>query len=122
MYDKQMLSNPSDEFHHALSVYDKAIAEMTHVTYSRVSDSWLTELSAIFGERYLAELGVFDTQHGMLERIKFANRMFKAAHVARGINNEFFNTVERASDASSRVDDETLLEMNADLQGLISAV
>lgn len=122
MYDKQMLSNPSDEFHHALSVYDKAIAEMTHVTYSRVSDSWLTELSAIFGERYLAEVGVFDTQHGMLERIKFANRMFNTAHVARGINNAFFNTVERASDASSRVDDETLLEMNADLQGLISAV
>ena len=54
MYDKQMLSNPRDEFHHALSVYNKAIAEMTHVTYSRVSDSWLTELSAIFGERYLA--------------------------------------------------------------------
>jgi len=52
----------------------------------------------------------------MLERIKFANRMFNAAHVARGINNAFFNTVERASDASSRVDDETLLEMNADLQ------
>lgn len=122
MYEKQMLLNPNEEFHHALSVYDKAIAEMTHVMYRRASDSWLTELSAIFGERFLAELGVFHTHRTTFEQIKFANRMFNAAHVARGINNAFFNTVERASDASSRADDETLLEMNADLQGLISAV
>ena len=122
MYDRKMLRNNSAEFQHALSVYDKAVAEMTHETYTRISDDWLIELSAIFGERYLAELGVCAARGQDVDVVKKTNRMFNAAHVVRGINGAFYETVERSAERRRRVDDRTLAAMDVDLQALVANV
>ena len=103
-------------------MYDKAVAEMTHEAYTRISDDWLMELSAIFGEHYLAEIGVCAARGLAADVVKKTNRVFNAAHVARGINGAFYETVERSTGHWRRVDDRTLAEIDAGLQALVANV
>lgn len=119
MKNVTLLNLNTEKSNKILSVYDKSIAEITSVRYERISNSWLVDLSAVFGQRYLSELGFYDPTIISSHQINKINHLFNAVHRFRGIGEDFYYTVDRVTSPQWRVSDAELDEIYNDLQGYI---
>lgn len=102
----------------AAALYRKSVCKLVNKNYCAIDNDAHTELSAIFGEYWVAE----SRQLCDVKTLKFINNAFNYANFTLGIRGKFIATAQEVTAANERVSDNKLQAIAAQMNEVLTFI